>query len=235
MQDNTNQAYQPLAPPPQPRAAVPPPPPVQPQAPQYPAPQQPAAPIPGGIPAEQFQQPYPANQPQPSQQPAVQQPPAAPQTEAQPQAPATKANKKRKARKELQQAIGHANEILATAQTVFPFTLFPDTITIDRGKLTISHRNFFRVAEVTSIRIEDILNTTANVGPVFGSLKIATRFFGTDKDYEINYLHRSDALKIKQILQGYIIALQKKIDCSVLPTAELAKLLTELGAHGPDS
>jgi hypothetical protein len=149
-------------------------------------------------------------------------PPAAP--------PPPPSSEKHKARQELRQAIGDSNEVLAIAQTVFPFTFFPDTITIDRGKLTISHRIFFKVANVISIRIEDVLNATANVGPFFGSLKIATRFFGTDKAYHINYLKRSDALKVKQILQGYIIALQKKIDCSALPAKELAALLNELGS-----
>lgn len=130
---------------------------------------------------------------------------------------------------ELTQTIDHSHEVLAQATTVFPFTLFPDTVTLDRAKLTISHREFFNVAEVMSIRIEDILNVTADVGPFFGSLKIFTRFFSTDKPYETHFLQRKDALKIKRILQGYIIALQKNIDCSTLPTKDLANMLEELG------
>lgn len=143
---------------------------------------------------------------------------------------AKQTTERRKVREKLKDALGDSNEVLASAQTVFPFTLFPDTITIDRGKVDISHRSFFRVAEVTSIRIQDILNAIINVGPLFGSLKISTRFFGTDKVYTVNYLHRSDALKLKRILHGYIIALQKKIDCSALSAKELATLLDELGA-----
>jgi hypothetical protein len=130
---------------------------------------------------------------------------------------------------ELAQTISHSHEILATASTVFPFTLFPDTVTLDRAKFTISHREFFRTAEVISIRIEDILNVAADVGPFLGSLRIFTRFFSTDKPYNVNFLHKKDALIIKHILQGYIIALQKKIDCSTLPTSDLARMLHELG------
>lgn len=130
---------------------------------------------------------------------------------------------------ELTQTISRSHEILAQATTVFPFTLFPDTVTLDRAKLTISHREFFAVAEVMSIRIEDILNVTADVGPFFGSLKVFTRFFNVDKPYTISFLRRSDALRIKRILQGYIIALQKNIDCSSLPTKELATMLDDLG------
>lgn len=130
---------------------------------------------------------------------------------------------------ELTQTINRSHEILIQATTVFPFTLFPDTVTLDRAKLTIAHREFFWVAEVMSIRIEDILNVTADVGPFFGSLKIFTRFFATDRPYTVSFLRRSDALRIKRILQGYIIALQKNIDCSSMPTKELAGMLDELG------
>lgn len=145
------------------------------------------------------------------------------------------ADQKSKIKKELSHAIGNAQEVLMSATTVFPFTLFPDTITIDRTKLTVAHRTFFRVAEVMTIRVDDILNVTASVGPLFGSLKITTRFFDTsDKSYTINYLTRGDALKLKRIVQGYIIALQRKIDCSALSTRELSRMLDELGQGALD-
>ena len=130
---------------------------------------------------------------------------------------------------ELMQTIGKSHEVLAEATTAFPFTLFPDTVTLDRAKLTIAHREFFASGEVMSIRIEDILNVTADVGPFFGSLKVYTRFFSTEKPYNVSFLRRNDALRIKRILQGYIIALQKHIDCSTLPTKDLANMLDAIG------
>jgi hypothetical protein len=139
------------------------------------------------------------------------------------------------AEKQLTQAIGSAHEVLSSATTVFPFTLFPDTITIDRTKLTVAHRSFFGVAEVMSMNVEDVLNVTANVGPFFGSLRITTRFFDPGKPYEINWLWRADAVKLKRILQGYILAMQRKIDCSALTTGELTRLLDELGQGAPDA
>lgn len=130
---------------------------------------------------------------------------------------------------ELHKAVTGSHEVLASASTVFPFSFFPDTVTLDREKVTITHRVFFQVAEVMSIRIEDILNVTANFGPFFGSLKISTRFFDPDKPYEVNYFWRKDALRLKRILQGYIIAIQKQIDCSALTAKELTQVLDELG------
>jgi hypothetical protein len=137
---------------------------------------------------------------------------------------------KNKVINELSEAVGGAQETLVSATTTFPFVLFPDTICVDRTKVTINRQTFFNVGQVMSIQVEDILNVTANVGPFFGSLKITTRYFDTKKPpYTINYLKREDALRVKRIIQGYIVAKLKEIDCSVLSTKELAHMLDELG------
>lgn len=130
---------------------------------------------------------------------------------------------------ELAQAVGESSDVLVRAKTVFPLTLFPDTLTIDRTKLTITHKDFFKQAEVLSISVEDILNVTATVGPFFGSVKISTRFFDINRPYTVDHFWRADALRIKRIAQGYIIAHQKKIDTSILDTKELARMLDDLG------
>lgn len=141
---------------------------------------------------------------------------------------------KAEAERQLNRAVQGTWETLLEATTVFPFTLFPDTVIIDREKLTVTHRVFFQVAEVMSIRIEDILNVTADVGPFFGSLKISTRFFDRRKPYRVNYLWREDALRIKRVMQGYIIARQKNIDCSAFSAKELAVMLDQLGQASPN-
>jgi len=147
---------------------------------------------------------------------------------------ATGVAQKEKTSEELVQAIGDAHDVLIRAQTVFPLTLFPDTITVDRSKITITHRDFLKMGEVLSIRIEDVLNLTASVGPFFGSIKLATRFFAPNKPYTVDKLWRADALRIKRIVQGYLIARQRNIDCSALSAQELANTLDELGKAAPE-
>lgn len=137
-------------------------------------------------------------------------------------------------KRELEHAIEGSHEVLCTATTFFPFTLFPDTFTLDRAKLTVTHRTFFGIADVMSIRIEDILNVTAAIGPILGSVKIVSRVFNVEKPYVIEKFKRNDALRVKRITQGYIIALQREIDCSSLPTPELAAMLEKLGADAHD-
>lgn len=135
-------------------------------------------------------------------------------------------------KKELLQAIEGSTDVLATATTTLTF--FPDTLTLDRAKVTVAKRTFFRAAEVVSMRIEDILNVTATVGPLFGTVKVISRVLNPEKPYVIGKFWREDAIRLKRIIQGYVIALQRQIDCSVMPTRELTLMLDKLGEdeHG---
>ncbi len=161
------------------------------------------------------QQPTGQTQPQQSPPPQAQQ-----ETQDRPLTP-------HETRQELAQAIHGSNEVLVTADTVFK--LFNDQLVVDRAKLTVTKRSFWRASEVMSIRVEDLLNVTATVGPIFGSVKIVSRVFNADKPYIITGFWRDDALRVKRITQGYVIAIQRGIDCNSLPGSELADLLDKLG------
>lgn len=129
---------------------------------------------------------------------------------------------------ELASVADNSHEILFKANTVFPFTLFPDTVTLDREKLNFAIRYFFRVAQETSVPIRDILSVEVDVGLFFGSVHTASRYYITSPKV-INYLWRSDAIKLQRLLQGYIIAHEREIDCSSIKKDSLTKLLIDLG------
>jgi hypothetical protein len=129
-------------------------------------------------------------------------------------------------RQELREAIVGSNEVLVTARTTL--ALFPDTLVLDRAKLTVVKRSFFSSAELMSLRIEDVSNVTATIGPFLGVVQVTSRVMNTGP-YEIGKFWRHDALRIKRITQGYVIALQRNIDCSALPTNELVYMLDKLG------
>ncbi len=129
----------------------------------------------------------------------------------------------------LDRLMRNAHEVLAKADTVFPFTLFRDTIIVDRAKVTIIKRNFFMMAETFSIRIEDILNVGTTVGPFLGSIEIITRVFNADKPHVVNFLQRNDAIKIKHLIHGYVIATHNNIDCNSLDKEQLIVTLSKLG------
>lgn len=117
---------------------------------------------------------------------------------------------------------------LITANTVFPFVLFRDTVSIDRQKLTIVHRSFFSSSSTTSVQIDDVQIAKVDVGPFFGSVHLASKYFA-DNIQSINFLRRADAISIQRLLQGYMIAHHREIDCSGIDNNQLVILLNELG------
>ncbi|HSX05652.1 MAG TPA: hypothetical protein VLF69_04245 [Candidatus Saccharimonadales bacterium] len=131
-------------------------------------------------------------------------------------------------RHELEIVIKSSNQVLAQVNTVLSF--FPDTMTVDREKITVTKRWFFRMAEIQTFRIEDVLNVACSVGPILGTLSITTRVVNIDQTIVVGKFWRSDAKRLKRIAQGYVSALQRNIDCHALGTQELATLLEELGA-----
>lgn len=133
-------------------------------------------------------------------------------------------------REKLQKIVQKSHQILAGAQTVIlPMNLFPDSVIVDRTKVTITKRTFFWSSNVISIRIEDVLNVSVSTGPFFGSLTVSSRVMNSTDHYEINYFWRKDALYLKQIIQGYVIAQHNQIETSHLNRQELVDTLLELG------
>jgi hypothetical protein len=130
----------------------------------------------------------------------------------------------------LKKIIQRSRETLAVAHTVIlPVNLFPDTVTVDRTRITIVKRTFFWSADVVSIGIDDILNVSTSVGPFFGSLTISSRVMNSTDHYEIDYFWRKDAIYLKHVIQGYTIARRNNIATDELTRDQLIETLIELG------
>lgn len=146
-----------------------------------------------------------------------------------PEQPSTSTEEHDHAVRRLTRLINRSSDVLASATTVFPFDLFPDTVTVDRTKITIVKRDFLWSEKVISHRIEDILNVSTSVGPLFGSLTIASRVMSTEDHFTTSFFWKRDAIYLKHIIQGYIIARHNKIKTSHLSKEELIKTLATLG------
>jgi hypothetical protein len=142
----------------------------------------------------------------------------------------TKASAQEK--KELLETANKVQDVLIKAETVFPFTIFPDTVAVSRMKVAITKRAFFQVSEVVSLQIEDLLNIEADTGPFFGRLKIYTKIYGNDPQ-TINYLPRKDTIEVKRMIEGLIIAHKKKINIMDLDIKDCCHLLRQLGSDKP--
>lgn len=128
----------------------------------------------------------------------------------------------------LQDIVEKAQTILIKSSAVFPFDLFPDTITIDRKKLTVVHRHFFNAKQTACVQHSDIKNIQAVVGPLFGSLTVTSDHF-INNIQTIKFLPKRDVLAIQQLVQGFIIANHEDIDMSEIENSKLVELLDTLG------
>jgi len=132
-----------------------------------------------------------------------------------------------KALQALNRAVWDSNEVLVTADTISK--LHKSTLTLNRAKLFAEKRSALGAIDDMSVRIEDVLNISATLGPISGAIKIATKFNTPGTPYSIGPFRRKDTLKLKRIIQGYVIALARKIDLNLVPTSELITQLYELG------
>ena len=131
---------------------------------------------------------------------------------------------------QMHKVVEQSQEILAGARTVIlPMNIFPDTVTIDRMKVTINLWESLWSHRIVTLRIEDILNVAANTGLLFGSLTISTRVMNSTDHFVIMGFWSRDVIRLKRVLQGYMIALHQGIDVSGLSTDRLVRKLDELG------
>lgn len=131
----------------------------------------------------------------------------------------------------LNRAIWDSNEILATADTIS--ALHKSTLTLNRAKLFAEKRSALGAIDDMSVRIEDVLNVDAALGPTSGTIKIATRFTAPGTPYSIGPFYRKDTIKLKRIVQGYVIVLDRKINVNMIPTDQLIEYLYQIGEDDP--
>jgi hypothetical protein len=128
--------------------------------------------------------------------------------------------------KALKKVIRSANTVLAEASTINPIQ--KTCLILSRTKLVAENRSPFNVASVMSVRVEDVLNANATLGPFFGTVIITAKQTG-DNPHSFGLFWRKDAINLKRTIQGYVIALQQNIDLNALPADELKAMLYELG------
>ncbi len=121
-----------------------------------------------------------------------------------------------------------STENLFSAHTVFPFVLIPDTLKIDRQKLTIVHNDFIRASHTVSIRLKDLRNVQSDIGPLFGSITLTSQHF-LNNTQTIKYIKRKDIIEAQRLLQGFMIAHRAQIDTNNIEHEELKALLNKLG------
>ncbi len=121
-----------------------------------------------------------------------------------------------------------SDKILFRTKTVFPFTFFPDTLIVDYQKISIIKKKFFMSQKIDSINHNDVLHVEVDTGPLFATLRITTKYF-SEKPIRIQYLPKSPAIKVRDLLHGLISARQEDISFSEVDGKKLSKKLQRIG------
>lgn len=136
-----------------------------------------------------------------------------------------------KQRQKFTQLIQQASTILFKIKTVFPFQVFPTTLTIDPQKITVKFKEFFSSDEIKSIPIKNISHIHVDCGPIFANMHIVDQGIMSDETIvEIPYLKKEEAMKARRIIQGLIIAHKQNVDILKLSDGEdLTRNLEQIG------
>ena len=123
-----------------------------------------------------------------------------------------------------------SNRILASIRThKFPLDFFPDTITLEEGRINVIVRNFFFSSQVYSVDLKNIANVIINTAPLFAQLVIVSKTF-TENEIHINNLWINDAIYIRRLIEGLRVLDSKQIDTSVYTKRDLIGKLEDLSS-----
>jgi len=134
---------------------------------------------------------------------------------------------KRLENKTVANLVKKSNRILVSISShAFPFDIFPDTINIEEGRITIINRRFLS-SEVHSVDIKDISNIFINSTILFSQLVIISKTF-EENEIKIRNLRNKEAVFVRRIIEGLRTFENKQIDTSSYTKEELIAKLQEL-------
>jgi hypothetical protein len=100
---------------------------------------------------------------------------------------------------------------------------------VDIDQVSIRHKDIFGPSRLISISIKDIASVAADIGPLYGSIKIIGVRPGDDTNHEITYLKKDEAIKARRIIQGLIVASKEGIEIAVFEPEQIVEKLETLG------
>lgn len=123
-------------------------------------------------------------------------------------------------------------DVLVRTKSVFPFDFFPDEITVDENKVNITFKEFFFSEDIHTILIHLIKDIEVETSVFFGTLKIVPDGYPA-QPICVRYLKKSDALRIRRIVQGLMLSKKEGIDMSKIHNDDLCEKVEQIGHIQP--
>ena len=136
---------------------------------------------------------------------------------------------KNKAKQKLNHLVSASNRMLCKCRTVFPFTLFPNTVMVDQNKIDIVYTKFFFTKKIFTLMIDDVRTVRVFAGPLFASMHFEV--VGYEQNPEpVNFLPRECAFRLRRIIMGITAAKRENIDLQQVEKSHVRQTVEEIGA-----
>jgi hypothetical protein len=116
--------------------------------------------------------------------------------------------------------------LLSISSHAFPVDIFPSTLNVEEGRITIIKRHFLS-SEVHSIDTKDISNIFINTTFLFSQLVFVSKTF-EENEIRMKNLRTKDAIFARRIIEGLRIFENKQIDTCIYTKEALISKLEQL-------
>lgn len=136
-----------------------------------------------------------------------------------------KATKKEEDKQTISNLIKKSNRRIISISSLFPWTLFPNTIEVEESRVTFIFRQLW-ASQSHSVNIKDISNVFIQASPFFATLQIVSRTF-VENDITIGHLETGKAHRVQMIIEGLRTFAEHNIDTSNYEVNELIAKIEE--------
>lgn len=135
------------------------------------------------------------------------------------------AMKKEEDKQTVNDLIKKSNRCIISLSSHFPWTLFPNTIDVEEGRVTFIFRQFLS-SQSHSIDIKDISSVLIESSPFFATLHIVSRTY-IENEITIGHLDATKACRVQMIIEGLRTFAEHNIDTSNYEVKELIEKIEE--------
>jgi hypothetical protein len=129
---------------------------------------------------------------------------------------------------QMQKFAEEESRVLFQAKSIFPFSLFPDKVIIHPTRVDVVIGEFFKSNYTKTFFIEDIGGVEMVTTPFMASLKISGNKMGLDP-IRVRNFKRKDAIKIKEIIDGLMVAYKRQHELKDIKSEEAIPHLRKAG------
>jgi hypothetical protein len=130
--------------------------------------------------------------------------------------------------RKLDNLITNSHKVLFKCSAVFPFDLFPDELSIESTQVNVKRKVFFLTAQSSSVPVKNISDVILSTSIFFSSIRVVDQYFAQNS-IDVSFLKKDDALKVKKIIQGLVIAVKEDVDPSRITPNHLVNRAEKLG------